>query len=323
MTRPQVSIRVVAPLLALFAMARADFASAQLVLPGAVSPSAPATFAPPTGSSGKPASGASGAGDGVATPATARATPLKPPGEDAIAGRTFLRNGSQGAMAIERSGAGLQLSRLVLTGYQISRPAEACRVEVDGGPIAASPAERHQGMFSYSVGLESCPFAFDILDGAVLARGATCEFKAADCKVDPTGFWGPEGGSIGPEAAKTIERARASAESEARGQFRALLAASHGNRVRIKEIASEQASFSSIRAQVCQNYAAEDKHGFCASRITMAHAVALSAELHGNAPEATKAADATKPKPRPKPKSKPDLASPAGSIPFPAATPAR
>jgi hypothetical protein len=307
MTRRKPLARLVAAFAVPVFLACGGLARAQLVLPGAVSPSAPPTFAPPAGGAGKPAGAPADKGarrdSGVSTPAEGRAAALKPPGDDAIAGRTFLRNGAEGAMAIEKSGAALQLSRLVLTGYLISRPAEACRVEIGGGPIALTPAERHDGLLSYSVALEACPFAIDVLDGAALARGPVCEFKAADCKIDPSGFWGPDGASFGPEAAKSIEKARATAEAESRGQFRALLAANRQNRVRTKEIAGQQASFSSIRAQICQNYAAEDKHGYCASRITMAHAVALSAELHGAAAEAGKGAGApVKRKPRPKPK---------------------
>ncbi len=274
-------------------------ARAQLMLPGSMPQSAPTSVAPPAGSApgaGKPRS-LNGDGQPVAT-----APSLRPPGEDAVAGRQLQRNGATGVMAIDKTAGGLEISRLVFAGYQISRPADACRVEVGGGAsVHLTPATRSQGLLSYDAELAACPFSLDILDGAARVRGKSCDFIAADCRVDPAGVWGPPGAGIGAEEGKNIEHARSKAESEARATFRALLAANKQNRARIKEIAHEQAIFSSIREEICRDYASEDKHGFCASRITMAHAVALSAELHGPSPDAASQPPARKKRP-PKPK---------------------
>ena len=284
-------------LIALPAMLLAAPLCAQIMLPGAVPPGPP-SVAPPAGSppkAGKPRDG-NPAGASVAKPAV-----VKAPGEDAVAGRQFLRNGSTGVLSLEKSGTGLRIDRLSFTGYQISKPTEVCRVEIGGGPIELRTAPRHQGLFSFDAPVEACPFSLDVLEGAALLRAKTCDFVAADCRIDPSGVWGPPPDSIGPAEDKTIEKQRAAAEAEARASFRALLADNKGNRAKIKEIASEQASFSSIREEICRDYAGEDKHGFCASRVTMARAVALSAELHG-APEDGSPAKPPKKKRPPKPK---------------------
>ncbi len=284
---------------ALGALAPLSPAMAQLILPGALPPSAQSTVAPPAGA---PA-GAPHPGGQPAPPKTVAA---KPPGEETIVGRQLLRNGAAGVMAIEKTANGLEIGKLALVGFQISKPTEICRVEVGGGPISLRPAERRDGLLSFDAGLEACPFSLDVLEGAARARGKTCDFTAADCRVDPSGVWGPQGASIGPQEAKEIERQRGRVENEARANFRALLAAAKGNKVRVKEIAREQASFSSSREEICRDYAREDQHGFCASRITMAHVVALAAELHG--PEKPAGAQPVRKKRPPKPK--PALAEP-------------
>jgi hypothetical protein len=166
-----------------------------------------------------------------------------------------------------------------LIGYQISRPAEFCRVEVSESRISLKTEQRYQGLLSFQLELAACPFSIDVLDGAVRARGEICAFKEADCNVDPSGIWGPPGASIGPEQAKSIEKIRAGADKDARAAYRAALSRFAGDRSRTKEITRDQAGFSSVREEACRDYDREDKHGFCASRVTLARAVALSAEL--------------------------------------------
>ena len=86
---------------------------------------------------------------------------------------------------------------------------------------------------------------------------------------------------------------------------KACVSTSHRHRAKQKQVVSEQAGFSSRREETCRDYAGEDRHGFCASRITLARAVALSAELHGVKP-------AAKPAPKRKPAPKPAPPPPAG-----------
>jgi hypothetical protein len=267
-------------------------ASAQLMLPGAL-PQQPGPSAP----SGAPVKHATKS----TTEAPASAPPARAPSEDTIVDRQFLRNGSNGVMAFERSDGALRLGRLALVGYQISKPAEICRVEIGGGKINLTAAPRRDGLLSYDADIDACPFSIDVLDGAARVRGKVCDFVAADCRVDPTGVWGPPGNSIGPEEAKTIERLRAKAELDARATFRVLLKDAKGDKARIKQIAGEQAGFSSLREETCRDYAQEDKHGFCASRVTLAHVVALSTELHGAATQTAEKAPVKKRAPRRKP----------------------
>lgn len=277
-------------------------ATAQMMLPGATA-ATPAGATPQSNQSGGAKSAKKRSSSDAAAGESASFVAARPPGEETVIGHQFQRNGSSGVIALERPAKTLEMSKLAVVGYQISKPSEACRVEIGGGKISVAPATRFEGLLSYQIQMEACPFSMDILDGAVRVRGKMCEFAAADCKADPSGVWGPSGASIGDAEAKNIERVRGNADKSARAGFRALLQAAHGDKARTKDAAREQASFSSVREEICRDYAREDKHGFCASRITMARATAISAQLHGDAAPAGEGADKPRPprKPRPKP----------------------
>ena len=202
------------------------------------------------------------------------------------------------------------ISRLVLTGYEVARPSDICRVEVSG-PLALTPAPRHDGLLSFDVALQACPLSLDVLDRAVRVRAGVCAMAQGDCRVDASGVWGPPGASFGDAEAKADEKIRAEADAQARGVYRRLIAMAGKDREKIRDIAREQAAFSSIREEMCRDYAQEDKHGFCASRVTQAHAVALSYEAkpEGEAAETRK--------PRPKPRAKPVAPQPVADAPAP------
>lgn len=265
-------------------------ALAQLQLPGAVGQSAPAgtVVAPPPEGAPKQ-----------------RPKPpiLRGPSDDAIVGRALLRNGVTGMLVVERAGNDLRVQKLALTGDRISKPSEHCRVEVSGTPLSLTSEGRPAGLSRYKLALEICPFTFDVLDGAVLASngGKTCEFKAADCQVDPAGLWGPRPAEFGPERIKEFERERTHAETTVRADFRALLAAAGKDKQQTKTLASEQAGFSSEREEKCRSYAGEDVHGFCALRFTEARAIALGARLAGVEETRPKPAQPRKLKPVPPP----------------------
>ena len=227
------------------------------------------------------------------------AAPVRAPGEDTIFGRQFQRNGANGLIVFDK-GKALEISRLALVGENMDRSYEVCRVEISGGKIPVKAAPSVEGLVSYNVEMEACPFSIDVLDGAVRVRGKVCEVKAANCRVDPTGIWGPSGSSINGEEAKNVERVRSRYETDARNLYRALVATAGSDKAKTRQIAADQAGFSSRREVMCRDYSGEDRHGFCASRVTLARAVALSAELHG----ATKAAP-PKPAPRKPPPPKP------------------
>jgi hypothetical protein len=81
-------------------------------------------------------------------------------------------------------------------------------------------------------------------------------------------------------------------------KFHALLTSAGKDKEAIKQIASEQAGFSSEREVICRNYLREDIHGFCALRITQARALALQAAFEDRAKATAKPAMAKK-KPAP------------------------
>lgn len=249
--------------------------SAQLMLPGAVH--------------ALPSEGASGASRGPSDAASSeerKGTPepvrLRPPTEATLFGRELAQDGAVGRVAF-RSGAAkdLEISGLSLPGEETARPGTPCLVDVvAGAPIVPRFAGRSaDGLSLYVVEIEACPFSFEVLDGAVRVTRdpRSCTFAAADCRVDPTGLWGPRRDSIDERQIALFERARAQAETRMRANFRALLASAGQDKEAVKQIAGEQAGFSSVRSTFCGTYAGEEVHGFCALRLTEARAVALQA----------------------------------------------
>ena len=282
------------------ALAATGAARAQMMLPGAAQPT-PLGATPPD------------AAAAVARPAAAPPDPLKAalakaPAVESIAGQQFQRNGSTGAMVFDRASPPA-ISRLVLTGYQVSHPSEICRVEV-AGPLALTPAPRRDGLTSFNVALPACPLSLDVMDRAVRVRADVCAMAQGDCRVDTSGVWGPPGASFGDAEMKADEKTRVEADTLARGVYRRLIAMAGKDKDKVRDIAREQAAFSSIREEMCRDYAGEDKHGFCASRVTQAHAVALSYQAK---PEG----DEEKPKPaaRKPPPAKPIAPQPVADAP--------
>lgn len=133
--------------------------------------------------------------------------------------------------------------------------------------------------------LASCPFSFDVLDGAILTTKdtQTCAFKEADCQVNIGGMWGPKGSGITPVQIKELERSRATADRASREAFRELLKRTKG-KPEIKKVAAEQAAFSSLREETCRTYAQESVHGFCSTRLTEARVTALQTQIEAASP---------------------------------------
>jgi hypothetical protein len=246
-------------------------AQAQLLLPGAAAATSPTSE-----------TGGHQGGAGKPKPIT-----VKVPNEATLIGRELVRDGLAGSMAFERTGQGLEVSKLAMKGEQISNPAEPCRVDVVAArPLATKFLGRPVGLSRYEIELQACPLSFDVLDGAVLVSGLRpfCDFVAADCRVQPNGLWGPPGNTINGERVKEMEKALVRAENDMRANFRALLAKAGKDRASVKAIAGEQAGFSSDREMICRDYARESTHGFCALRITEARNLALQAKL-GSGPK--------------------------------------
>jgi len=256
-------------------LASAAPASGQLMLPGAV-------HAPPPEVTSKTPRASDDAASADAGPGKPKPVRLQAPSETTLVGRDLARDGSLGVMAFRNGAAkGLEIASLSLAGEEISSPGVPCRVDVVAGtPIEARFTGRSAaGLSRYAAEIAACPFSFEVLDGAVLvARDPkACAFAAADCRVDPTGLWGPRADTIDERQIKQWERARVLAETSMRASFRALLASAGKDREAIKRIAREQAGFSSERSVACSSYAGEDLHGFCALRLTEVRAIALQA----------------------------------------------
>jgi hypothetical protein len=211
-------------------------------------------------------------------PVVARPVAAKPVADDSVLNRDLKLNGRSGSMRIERAGAALR-ARIGLEGTMISKPAESCQVQIEGGqPVTLAAQGKPEGLSRYAVEGATCPISFDIVEGAVLVRGpeTSCTFEAADCRADPRGLWGPEPATLLPLAAQ-LEQDRGLSDKAVRDNYKVMTQRAAGQGVR--PIVAEQAAFSSEREQVCRDYAREGTHGFCHARYTEARLAALAAKL--------------------------------------------
>ena len=250
---------------------------AQMQLPGATGGAAPSN------------EHKSGGGSGAAPSSYAPPKPvvIKAPAEDTVIGHPLSRDGTKGEMLLEKNGEGVALAKLTLDGDKISKPGTACTVNVSlASPLPATLDGRPAGAIRYGVPIPACAFSIDILDGAVLLTRPepTCDFAAADCRVSPSGLWGPRAADITPKRAKDLEHERVRLETTMRANFHALLRKAGKDRIAVKAIAKDQAAFSSEREMTCRDYAQETVHGFCSTQITQARALALMAQF-GTLPE--------------------------------------
>jgi hypothetical protein len=239
---------------------------AQLALPGAATPSPVGSIETPH--KPRPPKGAAA----VATPTV---------GSASLVGLPLMLDGSRGLLQFSAAGKSLRLDRLIFDGEAISDPRKECRIKVvSGTPIEAKDLGRPDGLSRFAADIPACPFEFDVLEGAVLApaRPSACIFAEADCKVDPSGLWGEAGAKLATQA-KTLESARARAESMMVANFKAL-SARLKDRDKVVTLAREQAAFSSTREETCRAYAQEAIHSFCATRLTEARAAMLKARAN-------------------------------------------
>ena len=203
---------------------------------------------------------------------------LAPPSADTILNQVLSHDGSKGLMTFGKEGDTVVLSKLTLTGDKISKPSEACTVDVSlASPVATTSAGRPVGATRLEVPLKACPFSVDVLEGAVLVSRPSpiCDFTAADCRVMPVGLWGPAANDISQKRIKDLERERVRIETTMRANFRALLRRAGKDRAAVKAIAHDQAAFSSEREMICRDYQNESVHGFCSTQVTEARALAM------------------------------------------------
>ncbi len=245
----------------------ASAAPAQLVLPGAA-PAAPA--AAPATAKPKKAGAAS----------SAKAAKIPAPDPANIDGKPLLLNGEAGLLQVSGSGQSLQVEKLRLAGESVSDPSQRCIVDIVGEkPIMATGVGRPDGLERFEVDVPACPFAFDVLDGAVLVppQITACVFKAADCQTSPGGLWGPDADAIGQDAAAIAKR-RSLAE-------KAMGKALHALDERAKDnpdaanLIRDQNGFAGERDEACRSYFKESTLGYCAASLTEARAALLEARL--------------------------------------------
>jgi hypothetical protein len=268
----------------LFAAAlTASGSRAQLMLPGAAPAAREGAKVAPvkhrtSGASVKEAGvGAEGAKAGPA------------PGIASVAGRPLMLNGKSGLLQISGDDKTATIDKLELAGEGVSDPSQRCVVDIVGEkPILATSAGRPDGLERFEADVPACPFAFDVLDGAVVVppQITACVFKAADCRTSPAGLWGPDGDSLAGEAAKIVKE-RAEAE-----KAMAKIARAIEDRAKdspdAASLARDQNGFAGQRDELCRNYAKESLHGYCALRATQARIALLKTRL-----EALKAATAS------------------------------
>jgi hypothetical protein len=278
MTRRLLSLicGLIAPALA------ASATQAQLMLPGAAPAAREGAKAAParrrtSGASGKEArAGARGAKAGLA------------PGIASVAGRPLMLNGKSGLLQISGDDKTATIDKLELAGESVSDPSQRCVVDIVGEkPILATSAGRPDGLERFEADVPACPFAFDVLEGAVLVppQITACVFKAADCRTSPAGLWGPSGDSLAGEAAAIVKE-RPEAEKAMAKVVRAIEDRAKNNPA-AASLARDQNGFAGQRDELCRDYAKEILHGYCALRAAQARTALLETRL-----EALKAASA-------------------------------
>jgi hypothetical protein len=254
-------------------------ASAQMALPGAVAPTpAGQAVAPPlVAPAAKKRSS-----EGGEVEADRHFVAARPPGVEAVAGKTFGLSGSRGVLAVEKTGSELQVTRLTLVGDKISQPNQACEVAMGGdGPLKLKSLGAPEGVLRFELDSTACPLQLDVLNGALRATspGGACAFAQADCRVDGAGLWGPPGSSFSEADAKALEKERGAAEKNLRAHFRGLQARLKKDKPATQAAVREQAAFNAQRAQICRDYDRDDSQGFCALRLTEARDFQLQARL--------------------------------------------
>jgi len=252
--------RLLIPIL-LALLAGSGPAAAQLALPGAVAPSAAGTV------------------EKLYRPKQAvKAGPRPAPGVAAIVGRPLTLNGGAGLLQFSTKGAALRIDKFRLIGEVISDSKQQCSIDVVGAaPIETTSLAKPDGLLRYEAAIPACPLVFDVLDGAVLSppQAGACVFAAADCQASPAGLWGPDGASLAKDS-KSTERMRARAESDMVANFKELQARLK-DAAKAKDLARDQAGFSSQRQETCHDYSHEAAHGYCATKLTEARAAFLRA----------------------------------------------
>ncbi len=245
---------------------------AQLALPGAAPEApggAPAKPMRPKKTGGAPKSGAAG-----------KAAKISAPDPANLEGRSLLLNGQDGLLQVSGSGKTLQIDKLRLAGEGVSDPSQRCIVDIVGEkPIMATSVGRPDGLERFEADVPACPFAFDVLNGAVLVPSqiTACVFKAADCQTSPGGLWGPGATELGTDPA-SIEKRRSDAEKAMGKALHAIEERAQDNPNAANHV-RDQNGFAAERDDACRSYVKESALGYCAASLTEARAALLEARL--------------------------------------------
>jgi hypothetical protein len=256
-----------------FLLLGASPAPAQLVLPGAA-PAAPAG-APALAARKKKAGAASKTGV-----VAGKAAKISAPDVASVTGRPLTLNGEAGLLQLSGSGETLQVDKLRFAGESVSDPSQRCVIDIVGEkPIMATSVGRPDGLERFEVDVPACPFAFDVLDGAVLvpAQITACVFKAADCQTSPGGLWGAGAADIQNDAA-AIDKRRSQAEKEMGKAVHAIEELAKDN-PDAANLLRDQNGFPGERDDACRAYVKEGALSYCGANLTEARAALLQARL--------------------------------------------
>jgi hypothetical protein len=208
-------------------------------------------------------------------PAKAKPATLAAPSVDSIVGHPLLQNGADGQLLFSSQDKGLQIDKFTLPGEVVSDPKQKCRIDIVAEtPIEARSQGAPDGLERYSADIPACPLTFDVLNGAVLvpAQTTACVFQAADCQASPSGLWGPDGATLEKDA-KSIAKTRSRMDSSIAESLRLIETRDKG--ASSAGLTRDQIDFASQRDELCRDYAAEARHGFCAAAVTEARAALL------------------------------------------------
>jgi hypothetical protein len=267
---------------------------AQLMLPGAA-PAAPqgaATAPAKPKPAGAPWQGAGASAKSAKAPAA--------PSVAGLVGRQLLLNGKSGLLQISGDDKMVTIDKLQLAGEGVSDSSQRCIVDIVGEkPIEATNVGRPDGLERFEADIPSCPISFDILDGAALVPSqiTACVFKAADCQTSPGGLWGPDGSSIGGDAA-TIVKERAQTEKAMAKVLQAIQARA-ADSPEAANLVRDQTAFAGQRDDACRDYVKESLLGYCAWRLTQARTALLERRLDELRAAKSDKGKKTKPKQKP------------------------
>ncbi len=214
----------------------------------------------------------------------AKPKPAKPAAKieakiDSVLGKTLKLNGTDGALVINRRGDGLSVDKLILKGESTKDVGAPCTIEVRGdAPMTLRPLGKTEGLQRFAIDFPACPIELGLVDKAAVApaQGAACVFQAAACQASPAGLWGPDAASLA-DSAKDIAVKRQHADAALASALKGLLKRNKGKDA--AAVSADEEAFAAQRDETCRVYDGEATLGFCASRLTMARAAKLAAEL--------------------------------------------